>query len=373
MKKVLFVIPTLGGGGAERVLVNLVNNLNSEKYKITLFTLFNKGENRKLLKDNVEHKFFFKKIFRGNIHFLKLFSPRQLYKLMIIEDYDIIISYLEGPTTRIVSGCTNPNTVLLNWVHTEVDNEQIIKQSYRNRREVIECYNKFENTIFVSKTALNAFQKVFHELEGRFIVKYNSVDNVAIITKSKEEVHEINFVREKINLVSVGRFVHEKGYIRLINIIVRLVKEGYNIHLYLIGKGEEIEKYKDLIKTNNIQSNITIVGFNENPYKYVAKCDLFVCSSYKEGYSTAVTESLIVGTPVITTLCSGMTELLGENDEYGIITENSEEKLYKGLINILKDPVLLKYYKQKAIERGRIFSLQETVEAIEATLDSFEY
>lgn len=123
------------------------------------------------------------------------------------------------------------------------------------------------------------------------------------------------------------------------------------------------------MKDNKLEDTYHLIGFRDNPYKYVAKCDLFVCSSYREGFSTAVTESLVVGTPVVSTLCSGAQELLGYNNEYGLIVENSEEGIYKGLKKLLEDKELLEYYKKKAAERGSFFSKEKTVAAVEKMLD----
>ena len=105
-----------------------------------------------------------------------------------------------------------------------------------------------------------------------------------------------------------------------------------------------------------------------NPYKYVAKCDLFVCASYAEGFSTAATEALIVGTPVCTVEVSGMREMLGSNNEWGIITQNNDEALYQGIKQLLDDPKLLQHYKRQAIIRGRDFSTVKTVQAVEQML-----
>lgn len=82
---------------------------------------------------------------------------------------------------------------------------------------------------------------------------------------------------------------------------------------------------------NNLTDTFTFLGYRDNPYKYVKKADLYVCSSRREGFSTAVTEALIVGTPVVSTNCSGAYELLGKNNEYGIVTENNEDALYEGI------------------------------------------
>ena len=83
----------------------------------------------------------------------------------------------------------------------------------------------------------------------------------------------------------------------------RLIDEGLNHHIYILGIGEDEDKINKYIKENNLQDTYTLLGFRDNPYKYVVKCDLFVCSSLREGFSTAVTESLVVGTPVVSTLC----------------------------------------------------------------------
>lgn len=370
MKKVLFVIPTLVGGGAERVLVNLLNNLDKRKYDITLFTLFDTGVNKKYLNEDITYKYYFKKLFRGNIHFLKLFSPEKLYRMMIKDEYDIIISYLEGPTTRIVGGCSNKGTKLLNWVHTEINNPKDIIQSYRSTKELIDTYNKFNATIFVSNTAREAFRSTFKNVSSNMFVKNNTVDSQLIKKYSVESAEDVEFDENKFNLISVGRFTQPKGYERLLRIVGLLNEDGLNVHLYLLGKGELETKYRKIINENGLNENVTILGFKDNPYKYVRKCDLFVCSSHKEGYSTAVTESLIIGTPVVTTLCSGMEELLGADNEYGLITDNDEEALYKGIKYIISEPGLLAYYKQRTIERGKLFNTEKTVKSIEEILDS---
>lgn len=371
MKKVLFAIPTLGGGGAERVLVTLLNNLDKDKYDITLFSMFDGGINKRYLNENIHYRYYFKKSFRGNIHFLKLFTPESLYRKMIKEDYDIVISYLEGSMTRVISGCLNKNTKIINWVHIEINDPKVLLQTYRNKHELEKSYSKYDATVFVSDTARTAFQKTFKNISGNMLVKYNSVDTDLIKSKSIERVDDIKFESKKVNLISVGRFTEQKGYIRLLEIINMLIRnDKLNIHLYLLGKGELENKYRSVIEKYGLNKHVTILGYKDNPYQYVRNSDLFVCSSYCEGYSTAVTESLIVGTPVVTTLCSGMEEMLGHNNEYGLITKNSKEDLYKGMKRILTESGLLKHYKEKAEERGRSFSTEKTVEEIEHLLDN---
>ena len=98
--------------------------------------------------------------------------------------------------------------------------------------------------------------------------------------------------------------------------------------------------------------------------------DLYVCSSRREGFSTAVTEALIVGTPVVSTNCSGAYELLGDNNEYGIVTENDENALYDGIKKILTENGLLEHYAKQAKIRGQRFSTEKTVKAVEDMLNN---
>ena len=127
---------------------------------------------------------------------------------------------------------------------------------------------------------------------------------------------------------------------------------------------------EEYIQENNLSDNVVFLGYQTNPYKYVSKCDLFVCASYAEGFSTAATEALIVGTPVCTVEVSGMKEMLGENNEYGIVTENNEDALYEGIKTLIENPTLLADYKSKASLRAQKFSTTETVNAVQNMLNS---
>jgi glycosyltransferase involved in cell wall biosynthesis len=369
MKKILFAIPTLGGGGAERVLINLVNNLDKRKYQITVFTLFNFGVNRDYLKGDINYISFFNNVFRGNIHLLKLLSPEGLFMLMIKDEFDLVVSYLEGPTTRIISGCPFSKTKLINWIHTEIHDRHLLIKPYRNYKEMVKSYKRYNETIFVSNTAKIAFNEVFPEIDINQKVIYNTIDYNNIIINANEIIKDCQIDNSKLNLVSVGRYTHLKGYKRLIKIIRSLVDQKINLHLYLIGSGELEVEYTRLIKELNLEKFVTLLGFKGNPYKYVKNCDLFICSSYSEGFSTAVTEALIVGTPVITTLCSGMQELLGYDDEYGIITENKDEALMEGIKKLVDDPNLIEKYRKQALIRGRQLCNDNNTKEVEILFD----
>lgn len=369
MKKLLFLIHDLGQGGAEKVLVNLVNNIDPDKFDITVLALFSGGVNEQFLKPHIHYKTVFKKVFRGNIHVMKLFSPERLHRLWIKDHYDIEISYLEGPSARIISGCADPDTKLVSWVHIEQHTAEKASCSFRNYQEALKCYQKFNRTIAVSDTVRKDFLSIF-PLRTPVEVLYNTNETVEILKKSTESVEIGLFSSEEIKLVGVGKLLLNKGFDRMARITKQLRDENYPVHLYILGIGPLQTKLEQFIAEHHLESCITLLGYQTNPYKYVANCNLFVCSSLAEGFSTAATEALIVGTPVITTLVSGMKEMLGERNEYGIITENSEEALYQGIKSLLDDPVLMAHYKKQAELRGKDFSTEKTVHAVEQMLEN---
>lgn len=364
MKKILFLIHDLGHGGAEKVLVNLVNNMDPQKFDITLIALFGDGVNEQFLREHINYKAIFKKTIPGNSKIMKLFSPRLLHKLFVKDSYDIEVSYLEGPSARIISGCQNEETKLISWIHVEQHTKTMAVKSFRNFNESVKCYSRFDKTVCVSESVKSDFQMIYpmiHEVE----VLYNTNETDKILQLMDEPVEEMFYEDDTIRICGVGKIVPVKGFDKLARIHKRLIDEGYKIHTYILGMGsqrEEIEKYLYENKTND---SFTFLGYQTNPYKYVAKCDLFVCASIAEGFSTAATEALIVGTPVVTTPVAGMQEMLGNHNEYGVITEMSEESLYENIKELILNRKKLAQYKKQAEIRGKDFSKKNTVKAVE--------
>ena len=361
----LFLIHDLGQGGAEKVLVNLVNNMDLTKFEITVIALFGGGINEQFLRPEIQYRIIFPKSFPGNSHIMKLFSPKLLHRWFIKDEYDIEISYLEGPAARIISGCTNENTKLLSWVHCTMSSPSDVGTGFRSIEEAELCYGKMNKIIFVSEGVRSAFLESCN-YAGSTQVLYNTVESDKILEMAEESADEI--IQDKIGLIAVGTLKPVKGFDRLLRVVKQLNEEGYPIHLYLLGKGPQQKELEEFIKENALEDVVSLLGYKTNPYKYVSKCDLFICSSLSEGFSTAVTEALIVGTPVCTVDVSGMKEMLGNDNEYGIVTDNDNEALFEGIKALLDNPELLKYYKQMAAERGKSFGAENTVHAVEDML-----
>lgn len=367
MKSILFIIPTLSGGGAEKVLVNLANEL-SGKYLVTILALFDTGINKYSLFQRVKYRYIFKWNFRGNIYLFKIFSPAFLSKVFIRGDYDYIVAFLEYTVTRIVSGYRGKAKKIA-WIHSTV-NPQTLKtflSPYRSKKECAECYNKFDKIVCVSEDVAKSFKSEFTEVKTPCFIKYNILNSKKITQLSSEPITgDIQISPQRINICSVGRLIPIKGFIRLLQIYKQLIDEGIapNTHLYILGIGPDKASLENYISTNNINSYVTLLGYQANPYKYVSKMDLFVCSSYSEGLSTAVTEAILLGIPVLTTQCSGMNELL-DNGNCGCIVENSESGLYSGLKELIVNKDLRLYYKERILARRTLFDDARILKEIE--------
>lgn len=363
MIKILFMIPNLGHGGAEKVLVNLVNRMDKKQFDITVMALYDGGINRKFLCEDVKYTACFKRAFKGVSQVLKLGTPSFLYSRFVKDDYDIVVSYLEGQTARIVSGCRDKKTKLVSWIHVEQHTLRNAAHTFRNIHEMTNAYHKFDKTICVSEYVKNDFRNLVPV--KNIEVLYNTVESKKIQQLAEENVQNILFDENKIKICSIGTLKKSKGFDRLLRVHKKLYDEGYPVHTYILGEGNERKKLEEYVVSHHLETTVSFLGYQINPYKYLSKCDLFVCTSFAEGFSTAATEALIVGTPVCTVDVSGMKEMLGEHNEYGIITDNDEAAFYKGIKRLLDDHELLQHYKRQALIRGKKFQTDSTVRSVE--------
>ncbi len=364
MKKILFLIHDLGQGGAEKVLVNLVNNMDRSKFDISLTVLFGGGVNEQFLAPDIHFRTVFPKNIRGNSALMKLLTPKQLHKLCVKEHYDIEVSYLEGPSARIISGCQDPDTRLVCWIHSTITSEKEAADTFRSVREAKHCYGSFREIVCVSEWTRQAFLKVFPEL-CHVRTLYNTIESEEILAQSQMPIPTGTFREGEIKLIATGSLKPVKALDRLIRIHHRLRQDGYPVHTYLLGKGPDREKLCRQAEALGEETTVTFLGYDTNPYRYVAKADCLICCSLSEGFSTAATEALIVGTPVCTVEVSGMKEMLGEHNEWGLVTENNEEALYEGIKSLIDNPELLAHYKKQAEFRGEMFGTENTVNAVE--------
>lgn len=375
-RKVLFLIESLAGGGAEKVLTTLVQHIDKERFDVTVCAISGGGKYEDGIKKQVDYRAILNDSKEGNAwkkwlyvlkhHLVYKWLPLSwVYCLFVPQGNDVEVAFVEGFSTKLLSHSTNQRAKKYAWVHIDLHQNHWTKNIYSNLREETEAYNRYTKIFGVSNTVVAAFWKEFPNVTVPVETIYNPIDTRDILCRANEIV---DMERGKsLLMVSVGRLEPQKSYMRLLRIAKKLIEDGMDVELWILGDGTERKLLEQYVSENKMQERVCLLGFHTNPYKYLRQGDLFVCSSFSEGYSTAVTEALILGLPVITTDCSGMAELL-KNGECGVITENNEIALYEGLKRLLTDKSLLDHYRHKAIERGKEFSIEHLMKPIETIL-----
>lgn len=370
MKKVMFLIYSLGGGGAERVLTDTVNYLDKEKYDVTLCALFHDETWANFLGDDVHYKpalriqnRILKKIISGGIQYL--LPPSFVYRHLFQGDYDVEVAFMEAFPTKILGASCNKKAKKYTWVHIDMNTYTKQDRIYKSLEDQKRCYEKFDGIYCVSQSVKEAFEKKFG-IKDRVYVSYNILNEKWIQKKAEEECAKIK--KDKFTMISVGSLIPRKGFERLIRICSQLKAEGFLFELYILGDGELRDDLYRMIKEKNVADCVFMEGFQSNPYSYMKRSDLYVCSSYVEGFSTVVSEAVILGIPVVTTESSGMREILGDS-EYGLITENSDESLYQGMKKMIADHDAYEHYSKKVKERSSFFSIKERLREYETILD----
>lgn len=346
MKKILFGITGLTLGGAERVLVDIVNKL-CEKYEITIFTIYAKGELEKQLDKRIRLKSLYNvpylelpKLKRKFITPLKiLMLKKYIYKKYIEENYDVEIAFLEGPITRLLS-VKNDKTTKIVWIHNDIT--KVFGDGVKAKIKKLldkKIYNKYEKLVFVSKDNLIKFNQIYKDesiKEKEKKVIYNYIDAKNVIEKSKERA-EINFNDLKTNFVTVARLVPQKAIDRLIKVHNKLIKKvGYNHNFYVIGDGPERENLQKMIKQYNLEKSFFLLGKKENPYPYIKNADYFCLLSSFEGYGMVLEEAKILNKNIIITNTAAREAV--EGYKKAIIIENNEKEIVNKLEEIIKNP-----------------------------------
>lgn len=341
MKKVVFGITSLGLGGAERVLVDIANEI-CNKYDVTIFALYGNGEFESQLNKKIKFLSVYNKTYnelnfvKRKLISLKMICPslrKKIYDKYIKNKFDVEVAFLEGPMTWIMSYESKARKVA--WVHNDIedvfgkDKGVSLKQKMNKN-----CYDKYNSLIFVSNDNLKKFETYFPNNKSDKRVIYNYLNEKIVKDKAKEfKVTEIN--TEVPSFVQVSRLAEQKAVMRLVTVHHSLIKDGYKHNVYIVGDGPLREEIQNKINELGIQDSFILLGKRKNPYPYISKGDYFMLTSYYEGYPMVLLEAKALNKYIMITDSAARETLIGYEDS--MITENSEKGIYNAIKKILKD------------------------------------
>lgn len=366
-KDILFIIPSLGAGGGEKSLINLLTQMDFNKYNVDLFLLNHNGLfmefipkevnilgmtedieifNKSLKKSISEYlakgkcnlafnrlMFCLKNRFNKNTGIAEQYSWRNLRSAigMIDKKYDVAIGYLEKTSNYICVDCVQAHKKIA-WVHTDYSKLELDKnfdQKY---------FKQFNQIVTVSDECKSSLINNFKEQENKVRVIKNIV-SPNLINKMAEENIDIEKNESESIIVSVGRLSKEKGFDIAINACKILIESGQMIKWYLVGEGNERNKLEELISKNKLENNFILLGAQSNPYKYIKVADIYVQPSRFEGKSIAMDEAKILGKPIVATKFTTVKDQI-EDNKTGVIAEINEESLAIVISNLLSDSKL---------------------------------
>lgn len=359
MTKICFVFSGLvNSNGVSKVAIAIGNLLaEREDLDITLIPVFSfeKGIIR-IIDPRVHTKKVLGFYFRSLGRWVSLLPYRWLYNWIVKPGhYDIEIGFQYDLPTKIVAASINKNATHIAWMH-----------GYDKGLKMRRHYRKLDKVISVAKYGSDNFRKEMGDDIPPSDFCYNPVDDKKVTYMGAEpiDVHKPTVPL----FISVGRHSPEKGYGRLLEIVARLKAEGFHFKLWLVGNGRTHDALLKQAASLGVNDVVTFLGEQTNPHKYTSKADVFICSSFSEGYSTACTEAIMLGVPVITTPVGGGEEIINDS-EAGLLTGMDDESLYQGIKKVLECPQLINEWKA-TLERTKVrFSQQERAKKLNQIID----
>ena len=360
MKKLLFVVDNMAFGGVSNALIETLKRLDLVGTEIDLLVLHQTGEVLNKIPDKINVIFgsslyniidqrldvllknkdwikLFKKVIIAFLLKSQLILPVLKYerKKLLSQHYDVEIAYKDGFCT-IFSSISKADKKIA-WIHNDY---KIFTGSNRYKTLFRKSLMAMDSIIAVSNTAGDSLQQTY-QLDRRPEIISNPVDSKTILEASNKFIPDYD--RQSFNFVSVGRLTDQKGYDRLINVHKLLLRGGHFHRIYIVGAGEDEAILKQQIKQLNVEETFILLGYQSNPYPFIKAADCYVMSSRHEASPLVIIESLILHVPVISTEVADIRERLG--NDFGLVVENSEVALYKGMKYILCNDSQLKRFE----------------------------
>ena len=361
-KELVFLMPSLIGGGAERVLLNLIDLLISKGVDITLLVVLKKGIYVSQIPEQVEVHYLFKNEILSKIatKLLQQFNFKGLfhYKLGKFKkkEFQVVINFIDGVYSALLSDLQSKRKIT--WVHGSYRSNPNFYKYYKRsifRKNVFHNRLRYiDDIVFVSEESKEEFVSLFGA-SFRMRVIYNPVSELRVKRMSEENYNYRIRKSNVFKLVSVGSLLPVKNYSMLFKALKELYSEGRKFHLSICGTGPLHDNLDNEIIQLGLGDNISLLGFQDNPYKIIKESDLFIMPSISEALPTALIEAMILGIPTLVTNVSGCREVV-DNGRYGLSVECTVKGMVHGIRELMDKPELMEFYRRKSLQRAQSFS-----------------
>lgn len=347
-KKVFLFIPTIGSGGAEKMVIDLAAGIDRTRYDVTLLSLYDES------KANPE-RILYAERHGVNIRYLNKnsgFDVKLLFRIAKIirtEEPDVLHSHLESfQYISVLARILNKKHV--HTMHSVGGKEHkiygyLLKQSYRNPKFIM---------VALSSRIHDELSGMYPKLKERLVTIFNGVD-VKHFESQKQ-----NMSSDKIELICVANLTPVKNHGMLIRSFADVVKNsGRLLHLTLVGDGTLRNELEQTTKAYGLENSITFAGSVPDPSSLLKSADVFVMSSHYEGMPLSVAEAMAAGLPIVAPQVGGLNEMVKGN---GILYEADNQKgLTEAITEIITNEELWNQYHKESVRQASLFDLSEMV------------
>lgn len=354
-KRILFLTGFMPGGGAEKVLIDILRHFDFTQYEVDLALFVKKG----ILLNDVPEEVNVIELWGNNSlnHFLSIKASLYLHNNFLLsrtmngkklrKDYDTEIAFLEGMPVKLLS-MRNTKAPKYCWIHTDLSHFHNTKSAFYNEKEEKAVYSNMDSVICVSEFCKNGFTSCFPSLAGKTSLIYNPIDIDTIKKSAEAQSIKLRNTYNRTNIITVSRLNKEKNPLRLIETALLAKKEGINLKFHLVGEGPLETLLKDEIKSKELGEYFDFYGFQKNPYPLIAQSDIMVLPSDAEGFGLVLCEAMCLGVPVISTPTAGPKEILANNN-FGLLTDFTPQSILDAIKKLISDKEL----KERLVENGR--------------------
>ena len=374
--KLLFRHRSMEMGGVEKVMLSIVNNLNPEKFEITVCLNLNQGELRNEFPPHVRKLYLAegKEDFSKNIILQKIQlyqrkkkleklrkNPEIIDKQYLKEHFDIEIGMTYNDFESVLNS-SNKNSKKIGWFHSEIN----VPGLNPLLPEILKQFPQFDVMVYCSqkiKDLMHIHHPELHFPREKVIINAISIEEIKV--KAAEKIEPFS---EKPSFVSVGRLHYRKGYHKLIEAHTKLIREGHDHQILIVGEGEHRQNLEKLIKENKVERTFILLGNKMNPYPYIKNADFFILPSESEAWPLVIAEALILQKPIIAT-DTGDVSMMIAPEKTGVLIPYKVDEMYYSMKRFLTDKPLISEIKNNLQNIEDQFDNKKIFESIEIMMD----
>ncbi len=333
MKKILVVLKHLSLGGAEKMFLRILANINTNNYNIHVMLVFNERLQELPNLPNLQITTIFDRKSDAAKQMIKN-HPDNIYAENITDIYDVEIAFLEGYPTQIIGASSNPSSLKVAFIHTDFRFFHHSLNAYANSDAEVACYRKYTYIMYVSETARKGFNLTYPSISHQKEYIFYPPLTEKMLFSSHTYLTALN---EKPYFITLTRLAPEKGVFKLIDACKKIIELGYDVCFKIYGTGPLYHKLSQRIQTDHLQKNIYLMGYSHAPYAELKNSMAYICPSDHESFCIAIEEALFSSVPIIACRCSGTEEIL-HNGDFGLLVTNSSDGLAAGIRQFLNSP-----------------------------------